>query len=83
MAQKLADTTLVIVVIDLSALYALLDSMKATSLIAVYLVGILYRLQWLMLAPFRVSNAFYLTLICQPLHFVPVFKSCLKDQRKW
>ena len=33
--------------------------------------------------PSRVSNAVYLTLICQLLHFVPIFKSSLKDQRKW
>jgi len=49
--------------------------MKTTSLIDVHLVVICYHLQWLMLAPFRVSNAFYLTLICQLLHIVLVFSN--------
>jgi len=52
--------------------------MKTTSLIAVYLVGIFYQIQWLMLAPFRVSNAFYLTLICQLLHIVLIFNNLLR-----
>jgi len=33
--------------------------LKTTFLIAVYLVGIFYNVQWLMLAPFHVSNAFF------------------------
>jgi len=41
----------------------------------VYLVGIFYLIQWSMLAPFRVSNAFYLTLICHPLHVVLNFNN--------
>jgi len=55
----------------------LLNFMKTTSLIAVYLVGLefFYHIQWLMLAPFRVSNAFYLTLICQFLHIVLIFNN--------
>jgi len=69
-------------VIDCFVLYALLNLMKTTSLIAVHLVGIFYRRQWLMLAPFRVSNAFYLTLICQLLHIVlKIFKG--PALRKW
>jgi len=35
--------------IDCSVLYALLDIMKTTSLIAVYLVGIFYHIQWLII----------------------------------
>jgi len=58
------------VVIDCSVLCALLNFMKTTFSIAVYLVGICYHLQWLMLAPLRVSNAFNLTLICQLLHIL-------------
>jgi len=49
--------------------------MKTTFLIAVYLVGIVYLIQWLMLAPFHVSNAFYLTLIRHPLHVVLTFNN--------
>jgi len=49
--------------------------MKTTFLIAVYLVGIFCLIQWSMLAPFRVSNAFYLTLICHPLHVVFIFNN--------
>jgi len=60
------------VVIDCSILYALLNVMKTTSLIAVYLVGIAPAV--VMLAPFRVSNAFYLPLICQLLHSVLILK---------
>jgi len=41
----------------------------------VYLVGIFYLIQWSMLAPFRASNAFYLTLICHPLHVVLIFNN--------
>jgi len=35
-------------------------------------VGIFYHIQWvgLMLVPFRVSNPFYLTLICQLVNVV-------------
>jgi len=33
-----------------------LELYETTSLIAVYLAGIFYHLQWLMLAPFQVSN---------------------------
>jgi len=58
------------VVIDCSVLCALPNFMKTTFLIAVYLVGICYLIQWSMLAPFSVSNAFYLTLICHLLHVV-------------
>jgi len=47
--------------------------MKTTFLIAVFLVGIVYLIQWLMLAPFHVSSAFYLTLIYHPLHVVLIF----------
>jgi len=49
--------------------------MKTTFLIAVYLFGIFYLIQWSMLAPFRVSNAFCLTLICHPLHVVLIFNN--------
>jgi len=38
---------------------------------SLYVVFIMFtNSQWLILAPFRVSNAFYLTLICQLLHIV-------------
>jgi len=46
--------------------------MKTTFLIAVYLVGIFYNIQWLM---FHVSNASYLTLICHPLHVLLIFNN--------
>jgi len=48
---------------------------ETTSLIAVYLVGIFYHLQWLMLAPFRFSNAFCLKFIRQLLHIVLIFNN--------
>jgi len=48
------------VIIDCSVLCALPNFMKTTFVIAVYLVGIVYHIQWLMLAPFHVSNAFYI-----------------------
>jgi len=59
------------VVIDCSVLCALQNFMKNAFLIAVYLVGIFYHIQWLMLAPFHV----YLTLNCHPLHVVLNFNN--------
>jgi len=59
------------VVIDYSVLHALYTKRYENDfLIAVYLVGILYHLQWFMLAPFRVLNVFYLMFIGQLLHSV-------------
>jgi len=49
--------------------------MKTTFLIAVYLVGIFYLIQWLMPASFHVSSVFYLMLICHPLHVVLIFNN--------
>jgi len=49
-------------VVDYSILYALLNFMKTNFLIAVYLVGIFDHLQWSILAPFRVPNAFNVDL---------------------
>jgi len=63
------------VVINCSVLYALLNFMKTTSLITMCLVGVVYHLQWLMLALFHVSNAFYLTVSCQLLHTVLYFNN--------
>ena len=57
-------------VIDYFVLYI---SMKMTSSIAVHHVGTIYHLQWLMLNPFRVSNAFYPTLTCHLSHIVRIF----------
>jgi len=61
--------------VDCSVLCALPNLTKTTFLIAVYLVGIFYLMQWSMLAPFRISNAFYLTLICHLLHVLLNFNS--------
>jgi len=58
------------VVVYCSVLCALLNFMKTTFLIAVYLAGIFYHIQWLMLAPIRVSNTSYQKSVCQLLHIV-------------
>ena len=62
-----------LVVIDYFVHYTQLNILKMTSLIAVYHVGTFYHLQWLMLALFRLLNAFYPTLIRLLLHIVRIF----------